>query len=151
MGLPTVQCSLPLLLSLLFFFTVPCRYLFHPVTLISSWCWCWSLRFWRGLLFLSHSFLTSKSFCSMFKITVVYSISLISSQSFSSTTNLGILHLFNWDFNFNWTTLMIGLMMFQTIFVHIWEINYWDFERFIKNALNRTIFELKNNDKTCTR
>ena len=32
---------------------------------------------------------------------------------------------------------------FQTFFAHIWEIYYWNFERFIKNALTRSLFELE--------
>ena len=35
------------------------------------------------------------------------------------------------------------VMMFPTFFAHILEICYLNFERFIKNALNRSIFELE--------
>ena len=40
-------------------------------------------------------------------------------------------------------TLMIGVILFQTLFAHIWEIYYSNFERFIKNDLTRSIFELE--------
>ena len=33
--------------------------------------------------------------------------------------------------------------LFQTSFVHILEISYWKFERFTKNALTLSIFELE--------
>ena len=35
------------------------------------------------------------------------------------------------------------MILFQTFFAHIWEIYYWNFERFIINALTRSIFELE--------
>ena len=48
------------------------------------------------------------------------------------------------SYNVWWlTTLMIVVILFQTFFVHIWEIYYWNFERFIQNALTRSVFELE--------
>ena len=40
-------------------------------------------------------------------------------------------------------TLMIGVILFQIFFTHIWEIFYRNFERFIKNALTQANFELE--------
>ena len=38
---------------------------------------------------------------------------------------------------------MIANGLFQTFLVHIWEIFYWKFGRFTKNALTLSIFELE--------
>ena len=40
-------------------------------------------------------------------------------------------------------TFMIAMGQFKTVLVRIWEIYYWKFERFTKNALTRSIFELE--------
>jgi len=40
-------------------------------------------------------------------------------------------------------TSIIAMGLFQTVLVPIWEIYYWKFERFTKNALTRSIFELE--------
>ena len=36
---------------------------------------------------------------------------------------------------------MVDVILFQTFFTDIWEIYYWNFKRFIKNVLTRSIFE----------
>ena len=38
---------------------------------------------------------------------------------------------------------MIAIGLFQTFLARIWEIHYWKFERFTKNALTRAVFELE--------
>ena len=38
---------------------------------------------------------------------------------------------------------MIAMRQFQTFLVRIWEIYFWKFERFTKNALTRSVFELE--------
>ena len=38
---------------------------------------------------------------------------------------------------------MISMGLFQTFFAHIWEIYYRKFERFTKNAVTRSVFELE--------
>ena len=38
---------------------------------------------------------------------------------------------------------MIGMILFQTFVAHIWEIYYWNIERFIKKCSNSVNFELE--------
>ena len=41
------------------------------------------------------------------------------------------------------TTLIIGMLLFQRIFAHIWGISYWNVERFFQNAFTRSIFDIE--------
>ena len=38
------------------------------------------------------------------------------------------------------TPLMVGVILFQIFFANIWEIYYWNIERFIRNAVTWSIF-----------